>query len=256
MSVITESEVRKRLRDNKMDVFEVPKGSIVTPSAKGFLLDQKIEIKYVDTVDTSSTKEPVKTDKVVKVEPIPEQPLKFQTVYGGMLAEKPEHMTHLYGNMLVFKDHKRIILRGRLDSLESNILDAQIMAQRLAMPKLIEDLEEILSFVRNLVRCEVLNEQVGEFFLQGMSAPDLRERSHHPKKYFGIEHFFPHYDMGEAVVVLNRLRTLTRETELVAYQAFREEFGAVDREDIIRALNRLSSLFWIMMFKVRTGLYK
>lgn len=253
MSVITESEVRKRLRDKKTDVFEIPKGSIVTPSARGFLLDQKVEIKYVDP---TSAKEPVEKEAVAKAEPQKEQPLKFQTIYGGMLAEKPEHMTHLYGNMLVFKDHKRIILRGRLDSLESNILDAQIMASRLSMPKLINDLEEILSFVRNLVRCEVLNEQVSEFCLQGMSAAELREKSHHPKKYFGMEHFYPHYEMGEAVVVLNRLRTLTRETELAAYQAFRSEYGAVEREDIIRALNRLSSLFWIMMFKVRTELYK
>jgi ethanolamine utilization cobalamin adenosyltransferase len=245
------------LRDKKTEVFEIPKGAIVTPSARGFLLDQKVEIEYVDEKGPSSAKEqPDQGQAVAKEEPIPEQPARFETIYGGWLVEKPEHMTHLYGNMLVFKDHKRIILRGRLDSLESSILDAQITADRLSMPGLVNDLEEILSFVRSLVRCEVLNEQVGEFCLQGMSASELREKSHHPKKYFGLDHFFPHYEMGEAVVVLNRLRTLTRETELAAYQAFRSESGAVEREDIIRALNRLSSLFWIMMFKVRTGLYK
>ncbi len=30
----------------------------------------------------------------------------------------------------------------------------------------------------------------------------------------------------------------------------------VEREDLIRALNRLSSVFWIMIFKVRTGKYE
>ena len=58
------------------------------------------------------------------------------------------------------------------------------------------------------------------------------------------------------VANLNKLRTLTRESELVAYRAFKDEYGQATREDLIRALNRLSSLFWIMMFKYLTDQYK
>ena len=54
---------------------------------------------------------------------------------------------------------------------------------------------------------------------------------------------------------MNRLRTKARETELTAYRAFKTETGDVEREDIICVLNRLSSLFWIMMFKFLTGKY-
>ena len=106
------------------------------------------------------------------------------------------------------------------------------------------------------MRCEVLSEPLEDFSLQGMTEKDLREKSHNPKKYFGIGHEMPTYEMGEIVAALNILRTLTRETELSAYEAFKGEYGQVEREDLIRALNRLSSVFWIMIFKVRTGKYE
>ncbi|MFH5796791.1 hypothetical protein ACHM2U_15430 [Clostridium perfringens] len=52
------------------------------------------------------------------------------------------------------------------------------------------------------------------------------------------------------------MRTLTREVELAAYEAFKGEYGQVEREDLIKALNRLSSVFWIMIYKIRTNKYK
>ncbi|GAA0687153.1 MULTISPECIES: hypothetical protein [Clostridium] len=45
-------------------------------------------------------------------------------------------------------------------------------------------------------------------------------------------------------------------TEISAYEAFKEKYGGIEREDIITALNRLSSLFNIMIFKYKTGKYK
>lgn len=251
MSVITESEIRKRLKGKALkEIKEIAilKGEIVTPSAKSFLSDNNIQIKYVNKKEEIKEVE----EKVI----VKEHNYKFKTIYGGYLEEKPEHMTHLYGNLLVFKDHKRIIFRGKLDSLESKILEIQIICSKLSMNKLIVDLQEILDFIRNILRCEVLNEKLEEGTLQGMTVDELRERSHNPQKYFGIGHFLPDHSMGEVVVALNSCRSLTRETELTAFSAFKNEYGDVEREDLIRALNRLSSLFWIMMFKVRTGKYK
>ena len=40
--------------------------------------------------------------------------------------EKPEHMTHLVGNVLVVKNHPRILFRGKLDSLQSLFVLAQV----------------------------------------------------------------------------------------------------------------------------------
>ena len=51
------------------------------------------------------------------------------------------------------------------------------------------------------------------------------------------------------------MRTVVRQTELAAYRAFRDENGAVTREDILLGLNRLSSLMWIFMIRLKAGAY-
>ncbi|MEG2916273.1 MAG: cobalamin adenosyltransferase [Clostridium sp.] len=255
MSVLTESEVRRQLKGKNFrdfTEFKVLKGQIVTPSAKSFLMENNINLEYVDSLE-EVVKE-VKTELPVKSQ-MNQEKSKYITVFGAKLKEKPEHMTHLYGNLLVFKDHKIIALRGKLDSLESKILETQIITHRLGAKKLTEDLQEILTFVRWILRCEVLKEEVGEFKLLGMTPEELREKSHYPKKYYGIGHEPVEFSMGEAVVALNSCRTTIRETELLAYAAFKGEYGDVQRPDIIKSLNRLSSLFWIMIFKYRTGEY-
>lgn len=167
--------------------------------------------------------------------------------------EKPEHMTHLRGNVLVTKDHRRIAFRGAIDSLEAEIILVQTYAEQRELTVLVENLEESIKIIRHLLRCEVAEEAVGELTMQGMSLDQIRDHSHHPSKYYGMKHFLPTYKHGEMVAYLNKLRTKTRETELIAFRAFKTEDG-VEREDIIRVLNRLSSLFWIMMFQYLTGL--
>lgn len=171
------------------------------------------------------------------------------------LNPKPEHMTCLRGDVLVYKDHPRIAFRGAIDSLEAEIIVFQIIAEQKGLRKLTEDLEEIIRVIRRLLRCEVSGEPVGELVIQGLSTEELRAHSHHPSQYYGMRHFLPTCRHGEIVAYLNKLRTRARETELMAYKAFKKEDGEVEREDIITVLNRLSSLFWIMMFKYLTGKY-
>lgn len=253
MGVLTESEVRRRVGKNKDNITEffIEKGLIITPSAKSYLSERSIELKYVDKLSDINN-EP----KEVIKEVIKEKNYKYTTVFGAKLDEKPEHMTQLNGNLLVFKDNKRIILRGKIDSLESEILKAQVLCHKSDMPKLVKDLQETLNFVRNIMRCEVLDEKLEDFKLLGLNPDELREQSHYPKKYFGIGHEFPSYEMGEIVIAINSIRSNTREVELAAYEAFKSEYGNVERADLIKALNRLSSVFWIMIYKVRTNKYK
>lgn len=261
MSVLTESELRRQLKGKdfkEFTEFKVLKGQIVTPSAKSFLMEHNINLEYVDSLE--EVKEEVSKNIEVKsttveAKNIKKEKSKYVTVFGAELNEKPEHMTQVYGNLLVFKDHKIIELRGKMDSLESKILETQIIAHKIGSEKLVADLQEVLNFVRWLLRCEVLKQEVGEFNLLGMTPEELREKSHYPKKYYGIGHEPVEYSMGEVAVALNSCRTTIRETELVAYSAFKGEYGDVQRPDIIKALNRLSSLFWIMIFKYRTGEY-
>ena len=173
----------------------------------------------------------------------------FNTVFGGILTNKPEHMTHLRGNTLVFKDHPVIKYRGALDYLEAKIICTQIVAQKEGCMGVVSDLEEIIGLVRKLIRVQITGEPLGDYKVIGLTWGELREHSHHSTKHYGVSHFLPSYKYGEVVAKLNELRTLARKTELVAYDAFKDENKNVSRDDIIMALNRLSSAFWIMMCK-------
>lgn len=242
MALLTEYDVQNLFSKGSIkenEEFIIEKNTIITPSARSFLLDKNITVKEKAVSGDSEKKEAV-----------------YETLLGKKLTEKPEYMTHLRGNTLVFKDHPRIRLRGAIDSLESRIILAQIHAKKEGYQALVEDLDEIVRFIRKMLRCEVSGELLGEFQVQAMTEKELREYSHHPSQYFGMKHFLPSFRQGETVAILNRLRTQTREVELIAYQAFKDEHGQVSRDDLIQGFNRLSSLFWIMMFKFLTGKYK
>lgn len=251
MSVLTEYELRSKLRNKNVSEYVIGKNVIVTPSAKQYLNDKNIKLVIKEDEDEKKNVLPN------NVEPIDERikPV-YVTFQGGYYEKKPEFMTQLYGNKLVCKDHPRIIFRGKLDSLESKILESQIKAEKNRCLSLEKDLGEILKFVRNILRAEVLEEKLGEFVLLGMNEDELREMSHHPNKYFNVEHFMTEASMGEMLVTLNSLRSYSREVEIYAFKAFKNADGILTREDIVRYLNRLSSCFYIMMCKYKAGLYK
>lgn len=257
MSVLTEYDVRKLFIDGKIQAnskFVLEEDQILTPAALSFLNEKNIGVREKGEKG-QPPKEQAQVAAGTASEPEGHQAV-YETLFGVTLTEKPEHMTSLRGDLLVFKDHPVIAFRGAIDSLESCIILLQLKAQKERCSKLTADLEEIVGFIHNLIRVEITGEPVGAFSLQGLSEKELREHSHHPGKYYGISHFLPGYKQGEMVGELNFLRTKTREVELTAYRAFRDEYGKVRRGDIIQALNRLSSLFWIMMVKYLKGLYK
>lgn len=163
--------------------------------------------------------------------------------------EKPEHMTHLWGNVLVPKNHLRIVLRGKLDTLQANIIEGQILAEKLEEYQVMEDLESALSYTRKILAAEVRNEPLPEIQLFSKTQDQLREESHHPKKYFQVDHLLPSYEMGELLAKLNLLRAMARETEIAAVSAFLQG-ETLERTDLIHALNRLSSGFYVLMLKL------
>lgn len=251
MSLLTESVLRKQLKNTDIKEYEVVKGVIITPSAKQYLQDKNIKLVIVDALGAKKQGN-YKSEKEDEGKIFP----KYICLQGGYVEEKPEHMTQLYGNKLVPKDNRRIEFRGRLDSLQSKILEVQVIASKLQNEGVVKDLEEILSFVRNILRAEVLEENLPEFSILGISENDLREMSHNPKKYFNMDHFMPNYKMGEIIVELNSIRSNIREAEICGFKAFKDIDGEITRNDIIRYLNRLSSCLYIMMFKFLSGKYK
>jgi ethanolamine utilization cobalamin adenosyltransferase len=165
------------------------------------------------------------------------------------ITGKPETRTHLRGSQLTGKDNPVIRFRGKLDTLAALIMEAQLLGEERKNQAFVNDLREILEFVRGILSAEYRESPLGEFRLLNLSSGELRERSHHPERYFGRKHLLIDHTMGALSVRLNLLRSAVRETELAAAAALG------DREDIAEALNRLSSLFYILMYKYLPGDY-
>lgn len=210
-----------RNREGKR-VFFLAKGDQLTTSARDFLTNRRIEIRPADTAKMET----------------------YRLLNGGVLTEKPEHMTHLYGDVLVAKTHPRIAFRGAVDHLEAELLLCQQTA-----PHLVGKLQEILDQTRRLISCEVLNEPVEEKPLCGLTADQLRTHSHYPQAHYGQSHFMPSVSDGPVILQLNKARTVARHAELVAVAAFTDENENPTREDILRCLNRLSSMLYILMIQ-------
>lgn len=248
VSVLTEYALRSKLRSENITEFVVEKNTIVTPSARQYLQDKGIKLVVKDDKAPESNNQKIEKQEENKFMP------KYEGIQGGFYETKPEFMTQLYGNKLVIKDHKRIIFRGKIDSLEGKILETQILAKNLGNKKVLSELEEVLKFLREIAKAEILNENLGEFSILGMNEDELRAISHNPKKHIGVDHlFYPSYEIGDMAVALNLLRSATREVEIAAIAAFKNDEGEVSRKDIVRYLNRLSSCFYIMTLKAIAG---
>lgn len=251
MKPLTEQDIRAILKKNEgLRVLTIPKDTLITPSAAEYLRTKQITLSYVeDDADSALAPNPGSNPQDTVPQGSEHSPIRvFYGPDGGKFDHKSESMTHLQGNHLVYKDHPVIIWRGKLDSLTALIIEAQELGVEKGNQAFVDDLQEILGFVRSLLPCEYKNIPLKPVQLLGLSSEEIRDRSHNPQKYYGHPHILCDFRMGSLSIRLNRLRTVTRETELVAAAAFRSGNGTANREDIIEALNRLSSLFYILMY--------
>ena len=222
----TESSVRDNIRNREgKRVFYLAGGDTLTPGARDWLRREKIEI----------------------LSPEEARPQRFRLLSGGYSEEKPEHMTHLNREILVPKTHPRIAFRGAMDTLEAELILAQ-----LAAPKSAGKLEEILSLARKIIRCDVLEEPLEVTVLCGLTEQEMRHRSHFPQEYYGIAHFMPASSDGAAIAQLNRARCAAREAELKACDAFADREGRIIRMDILRAMNRMNSMLYLLMLEEKS----
>ena len=221
----TEDTVRANIRnrDGKRVFFLDPKDTL-TPGARDFLTRERIPILPGAQAAISE----------------------YKLLNGGTLQEKPEQMTHLSGNILVPKTHPRIAFRGAMDTLEAELLLCRLSTG-------ISALEDILSLARRLLRCEVMDEPVKEATLCGLTEQELRKRSHRPQEYYGQPHFMPDVRDGLTVLQLNRCRCAVRATELAAARAFTDPDGICTRPDILQALNRMSSMVYLLMIQEKAN---
>lgn len=219
----TEEQVKANLRNREgKRVFYLKKGDQLTSSARDFLSRERIQILPAEQAGRPC----------------------YQLLGGGFLEEKPEHMTHLNSEVLVPKDHPRILFRGKLDTLEAELILCQLAEKALEQP-----VGQILALAREIIRCEVLEEALVPKPLCGLTEEEQRKRSHFPQDYYGQPHFMPQASDGMAIARLNRARTAAREAELAAVTAFTDRDGQIHRPDILRALNRMSSMLYILMIQ-------
>jgi len=247
--IITEFELRANWHKTKDKVITLPAGSVITPSARDFIRSKGIQVQiegdgvYDLTKNTFANAEHTRNLK--------EQFEKHESKTLNP-KQKPEHMTHLYGGNLVSKKHPIIAYRGQLDLFQTECVETQVFFQEQGELELVQKLEEITAMLRDLMVAEV-REQPFEFNgLFGLSPDDIRERSHHPQKYYGIPHTPLSYTHGPIVAKLQYLRSRIRVVELFANQAFCNDQGECSRPDIVLVLNRLSSVFYILACEVRS----
>lgn len=221
----TEQNVRDNIRNREgKRVFFLGAGDRLTPGARDWLRKERIEIRPAETAKIDT----------------------YRLLSGGFVTEKPEHMTHLNGDVLVRKTHPRIAFRGKMDMLET-----ELMLCQLTVPEFRQELGEILALSRHLIRCDVLDEPVAQQKLCGMTEAELRKRSHFPQEYYGQPHFMPEYTDGQGMLQLNKARCAAREAERLAAAAFQDREGNPTRVDILQAMNRMSSMLWILMIRLK-----
>lgn len=230
MQILTDSVLRAHWFRTHEKTYFISEDTRLTPAARDFIKEQGISLV------TNGAEAACCTD----------------SCSDRQTSEKPEDMTHLRGNILVPKTHPQIAFRGMLDSLEAKIMEVQIIASENSQPWLVEALDEVLAFVQQVLRAEVMDEPVAEMKLLGMDQEQIHYESQHPQEIFGISHPLPNFRMGNVCVALNGLRAFVRETELSAVRAFCEG-GNCRRIDIVQALNRLSSLIYILFCRQYTG---
>ncbi len=175
---------------------------------------------------------------------------------GRRFREKPEDWTHLDRRVLVPKDHPRIRFRGQIDLLQARIVRVQVeLTERKADQRLIADLQTILDHLRQVVRCEVLDELLPEQNIIGLTPEELRRQSHDPQGCFGVEYMkLPDRSLGFVHAALNELRAQARVAETAAVAAFKPRPTPAQRQ-VLRTMNRLSSAFHILMCRVLAGQY-
>ena len=148
----TRRSVQENIRNREgKRVFYLGKGDQLTSDARDWLTRERIQILPAEQA----------------------KPEQYRLLGGGILTEKPEHMTHLQGDLLVCKTHPRIVFRGAMDTLQAQLLLCICKAPQMYQ----KQLQQVLDTARKLLSREVMNESVASEDLGPMSERELRERS-------------------------------------------------------------------------------
>lgn len=242
MRYITELELRELFADGFPASYTPPSGARLTPAARQYLGEHGL---YREDGAEGCGYAPAVGGAAIHAAPFYGDPCPP----GGCPTasppgQKPEYMTHLTRTQMTCKTDPRIELRGRLDSLEAEI----ILCQTEAPAAFQAPLEDALRLVRMALASDVKEERLPDWRLDGMTAQQVHHASHHPEALGYTGHIVPSAAQGRFPALLNRLRTQTRECELCAMRAYWHG-DRLERGDLILTLNRLSSYFYVLQLR-------
>ena len=140
--VLSEDILKIKYRKEPFDVFEIEKGTLLTPSAKQFLNEKGIELLIKEEKPLVSTKN--EEDNLEAEEKIFYEKPKYVGKNGECYFEKPEYMTVVDGNVLISKNSKLISLRGKIDTFLAELLLNTKEIEQSSNNKLIKDIEKHL----------------------------------------------------------------------------------------------------------------
>ena len=156
-----------------------------------------------------------------------------------------EFYTALNFNERVLKSDLRIKFRGELDYLNAVIILMQ--SENPDNEKFKNSLEEVRRVITRLQKSLTANKNYGELNIFGLDEDAIHELTHnHERGYILFT-----AEMGKTAAEVNLLRTLIRQVEITACEAFiNTDF------DYAHVLNRLSSAVYNLIYEFLPAGYK
>ncbi|GLO61260.1 ATP-binding protein [Vibrio sp. MACH09] len=230
---------------------QLPEGCRLTPSAQALLSERKIAIRYINEQGEVfvADKDGSATNKVHPLKTNNQRPSNGCWACGSDVEKKPSFMTHLNDEVLVPKNHPRIALRGKIDSVICQCVEVQCLLED-QPPFIVHAMSDIRSYFGQILQAEVMEQPLPLPSFGDIDSETIHQWSHNPLKYLGYDHMLPDAKFGLKVAKLNTLRATTRELELEASRLFIDISMRLEREDIVAGLNRLSSAIYVVMILV------
>lgn len=164
---------------------------------------------------------------------------------------KKEHMTCIRRGEYAPKDCRAIQFRGALDTLDAHFAYGAALARERGDEETAQKLYQLRGVSQKIMAADVSRMPLMDDSYMGMPGDEIHELSHNPKR-LGVEHMLGRTELSPVLAYVNLIRTAARtaEREAVGLFVHGEE---IEREDILQALNRLSSALYVLMCQIRAG---
>ena len=252
---ITESWLAENAVLTASGEVRLPANSRLTPAARDVLNGLKIRIRYADEAGRVFVDVPGQNaegeENRQRVHPLTSS-ASHETAHCQLckqaVTKKSEALTHLNATTFVAKNDPRIAFRGRVDTAIAQAVLLQVEWKSAAMPPVLQHmLADVRGALGNVLRAEALDEAMTPIVVGEFDEAQIHALSHNPLKHLGHDHIVPSIEHGLAVARLNLLRAVIREAEVAGAQAFIDRDFVVRRNDVLQALNRLSSAVYVLM---------